>query len=147
MASHHDSWHKGAARPGIGHAVLMELAKTLSYEYIHGWRPGRSIIFASWDGEEMGQLGSTYWLYSHAKELSSRAVVYVDLDYLLQGSDKIHITSSPLLKYVKDTNPIFDQCSTQFCLFQASGNGCSLVNRQSKSAFFKLAQFFLSDLI
>ena len=61
---------------------------------------GRSIIFASWDGEEFGQLGSTAWLYSHAKELRSRAIVYIDLDNLLQGNDKIHIASSPLLKQV-----------------------------------------------
>jgi hypothetical protein len=61
---------------------------------------GRSIIFASWDGEEFGQLGSTAWLYSHAKELRSRAIVYIDLDNLLQGNDKIHIASSPLLKKV-----------------------------------------------
>ena len=59
---------------------------------------GRSIIFASWDGEEFGQLGSTAWLYNHSKELSSRAVVYIDLDNLLQGSDKVHLTCSPLLK-------------------------------------------------
>jgi len=100
IASHHDSWHKGAARPGIGHAVLMELVRTLGYEARHNWKPGRSIIFASWDGEEFGQLGSTAWLYSHAKELRSRAIVYIDLDNLLQGNDKIHIASSPLLKQV-----------------------------------------------
>ena len=40
VASHHDSLHKGAARPGIGHAVLMELVRTLGYEAKHGWRPG-----------------------------------------------------------------------------------------------------------
>ena len=40
VASHHDSWHKGAARPGIGHAVLMELVRTLGYEAKHGWKPG-----------------------------------------------------------------------------------------------------------
>ena len=43
VASHHDSWHKGAARPGIGHAVLMELVRTLGYEAKHGWKPGLHI--------------------------------------------------------------------------------------------------------
>ena len=41
IASHHDSWHKGAARPGIGHAVLMELVRTLGYEARHNWKPGK----------------------------------------------------------------------------------------------------------
>ena len=89
---------KGAARPGIGHSVLMELIRTIGYENQHGWQPGRSIIFASWDGEEFGQLGSTSWMFEHAKELSSRAVIYVDLDHLLQGDDTFKITTSPLLK-------------------------------------------------
>ena len=44
VASHHDSLHKGAARPGIGHAVLMELVRTLGYEAKHGWKPGLHII-------------------------------------------------------------------------------------------------------
>ena len=53
IGSHHDSMNKGAARPGIGHSVLMELIRTLGYEHRHGWRPGRSIVFASWDGKEL----------------------------------------------------------------------------------------------
>lgn len=34
------------------------------YMYIHtilGWRPRRTILFASWDAEEFGLLGSTEW--------------------------------------------------------------------------------------
>ena len=92
--------NQGASRPGIGHSVLMELVRVIGYEYLHGWQPGRSIIFASWDGEEFGHLGSTAWMFAHAKELSSRAVVYVDLDHLLQGDDTFKITHSPLLKLV-----------------------------------------------
>ena len=44
IASHHDSWHKGAARPGIGHAVLMELVRTLGYEARHNWKPGKASL-------------------------------------------------------------------------------------------------------
>jgi len=79
---------------------LMELVRVIGYEKLHGWQPGRSIIFASWDGEEFGHLGSTAWMFAHAKELSSRAVTYVDLDHLLQGDDTFKITHSPLLKQV-----------------------------------------------
>lgn len=28
---------------------------------ISGWRPRRTILFASWDAEEFGLLGSTEW--------------------------------------------------------------------------------------
>jgi Zn-dependent M28 family amino/carboxypeptidase len=59
---------------------------------------GRSILFASWDGEELGHLGSTAWLYRHSKELASRAMVYINLDDLIQGDDNIHVTGSPILR-------------------------------------------------
>ena len=102
IGSHHDTFHNGASRPGVGHSVFMELARTFGMLYkennLYGWRPGRSLMFVSWDGEELGGLGSTSWLYRHSKELTSRAVTYVNLDYLLQGSDDIHIYSSPLFR-------------------------------------------------
>ncbi len=40
IGGHHDTWHEGASRPGIAHSVLMEIARALGYEHIHGWRPG-----------------------------------------------------------------------------------------------------------
>jgi N-acetylated-alpha-linked acidic dipeptidase len=45
-----------------------------------GWRPRRTIIYAAWDGEEEGLLGSTEWVETHAEELSSKAVAYVNTD-------------------------------------------------------------------
>ena len=98
IGSHHDSWHQGASKPGIGHSVLMELVRTFGYLSRIGWQPGRSILFASWDGEEYGELGSTSWLYRHSKEIGSRGVAYINMDYLLQGADEIHVPSSPLLR-------------------------------------------------
>ena len=98
IGSHHDALYEGASRPGVGHAVFMELARTFGEMNKIGWKPGRSLMFVSWDGEELGGLGSTSWLYRHSKELASRAVAYINLDYLLQGSDDIHIYASPLLR-------------------------------------------------
>lgn len=61
-------------------------------------RAGRSILFASWDGEELGGLGSTGWLHKHSKELSGRAVAHINLDYALQGTYE-PIAASSLFKY------------------------------------------------
>ena len=107
IGSHHDAFHEGASRPGVGHAVFMEIVRILGTMYKDNlWLPGRSLLFASWDGEELGGLGSTSWLYRHSKELNSRAVAYINLDYLLQGFDELHIYSSPLLRLaqMKTTN-------------------------------------------
>jgi N-acetylated-alpha-linked acidic dipeptidase len=45
-----------------------------------GWRPKRTIVFASWDGEEWGLLGSTEWAEKHAQELRDKAAVYINTD-------------------------------------------------------------------
>jgi N-acetylated-alpha-linked acidic dipeptidase len=48
--------------------------------YKAGWRPKRTIVYASWDAEEPGLLGSTAWAEAHAKELRSKAVAYFNTD-------------------------------------------------------------------
>ena len=45
-----------------------------------GWRPERTIVYASWDGEEPGLLGSTEWAETHADELKRKAVLYINTD-------------------------------------------------------------------
>ena len=42
----------GAVDPNSGTCVLMELARTFGEMVKMGWRPRRTIVFASWDAEE-----------------------------------------------------------------------------------------------
>src|SRR5262249_10944751 len=42
--------------------------------------PKRTLVYASWDGEEAGLLGSTEWVETHADELRRKAVLYVNSD-------------------------------------------------------------------
>src|SRR6202044_807661 len=72
---------KGSERPdeGVVRANHRDaLAKT-------GWRPKRTIIYGSWDGEEPGLLGSTEWAETHADELKAKAVLYVNSDTNSRG--------------------------------------------------------------
>jgi hypothetical protein len=103
VGSHHDTWSGvGASKAGMGHSALMELVRVFAKMKGFGWMPGRSIIFASWDGEELGRLGSMSWLHKHSKELSSRAVAYINLDYEMRDMRKSkankHISASPMIK-------------------------------------------------
>lgn len=52
---------------------------------IEGWRPKRTLIFAAWDAEEFGQVGSTEFLQKHFSELSHRTVAYLSLDQAVTG--------------------------------------------------------------
>src|ERR1022692_1877433 len=83
--NHHDGWVFGAWDPLSGNSALMAEAKAIGALLRGGWRPRRTLIYASWDGEEPGLLGSTEWVESHAQELKRHAVVYVNSDTNARG--------------------------------------------------------------
>jgi N-acetylated-alpha-linked acidic dipeptidase len=78
--NHHDGWVFGASDPLTGQVALMSEAKALGAMYRQGWRPARTIVYASWDGEEPGLLGSTEWAETHADELKRKALLYINSD-------------------------------------------------------------------
>jgi N-acetylated-alpha-linked acidic dipeptidase len=78
--NHHDAWVNGASDPISGLVVLLAEAKAIGALAGTGWRPKRTIVFAAWDAEEPGLLGSTEWAEHHADELTERAVAYINTD-------------------------------------------------------------------
>jgi len=78
--NHHDGWVFGAWDPLSGNVALMAEAKAIGGLLKQGWRPQRTLVYASWDGEEPGLLGSTEWAEAHAKELQAKAVLYINSD-------------------------------------------------------------------
>jgi N-acetylated-alpha-linked acidic dipeptidase len=78
--NHHDAWVNGAEDPISGLVAELEEARALGSLYKQGWRPKRTIIYAAWDGEEPGLLGSTEWAETHADELKAHAVAYLNSD-------------------------------------------------------------------
>jgi N-acetylated-alpha-linked acidic dipeptidase len=78
--NHRDGWVFGAADPLTGQVALMNEAKALGQLYRQGWRPARTIVYASWDAEEPSLLGSTEWAETHADELKRKALLYINTD-------------------------------------------------------------------
>lgn len=78
--NHHDGWVNGAGDPLSGLAAMMEEARAVGELVKSGWKPRRTIVYAAWDGEEPGLLGSTEWVEQHAKELQEKLVVYINSD-------------------------------------------------------------------
>uniref|UniRef100_A0A8D1ESU1 Aminopeptidase NAALADL1 n=1 Tax=Sus scrofa TaxID=9823 RepID=A0A8D1ESU1_PIG len=62
-----------------------------------GWRPRRTIIFASWDAEEFGLLGSTEWAEENVKTLQERGVAYINSDSSVEGNYTLRVDCTPLL--------------------------------------------------
>jgi N-acetylated-alpha-linked acidic dipeptidase len=78
--NHYDAWVNGADDPISGQSALLEEARALGVLAKQGWRPKRTLIYAAWDGEEPGLLGSTEWAEAHAQELDKHAAVYINSD-------------------------------------------------------------------
>jgi len=78
--NHHDAWVNGASDPISGQSIMLDEARVLGEMLKTGWKPKRSIVFCSWDGEEPGLMGSTEYVEDHAKELQQKAVVYINTD-------------------------------------------------------------------
>ena len=106
--NHHDGWVNGANDPVSGMAPELEEARALGELRKQGWQPKRTIIYASWDGEEPGLLGSTEWVEQHEKELREHAVAYINSDgngrgfVNLQGSHTLERFLNGVAKDVND---------------------------------------------
>jgi len=83
--NHHDGWVFGAWDPLAGTIAELGEAKAIGALVKSGWKPKRTIVYASWDGEEPGLLGSTEWAETHAKELRQKAVLYLNSDTNARG--------------------------------------------------------------
>jgi N-acetylated-alpha-linked acidic dipeptidase len=78
--NHYDAWVNGASDPISGMVAELAEARAIGELVKSGWRPRRTIIFAAWDGEEQGLLGSTEWVETHQAELQQHLAVYMNSD-------------------------------------------------------------------
>lgn len=87
LGNHRDAWTYGAVDPNSGTAAWLEAARALGAAHAEGWRPRRTVVFASWDAEEYGLVGSVEWGEQHAARLGEQAVAYVNLDSAVTGRE------------------------------------------------------------
>lgn len=78
--NHRDGWAMGARDPISGLVALMAEARAVGLLAEDGQRPDRTIVYAAWDAEEPGLLGSTEWAEEYASELAEKAVAYINTD-------------------------------------------------------------------
>ena len=83
--NHHDAWVIGARDPISGLVGLMAEAKALGRLAREGLPPRRTVVYAAWDAEEPGLLGSTEWAEHHAEALREHAAVYINSDSNSRG--------------------------------------------------------------
>jgi len=106
--NHHDGWVNGAEDPISGLVAELEEARALGELVKQGWQPRRTIVYAAWDGEEPGLLGSTEWAEQHQDELRQKGVLYLNTDgngrgFLnLQGSHALERFANEVARDITD---------------------------------------------
>ncbi len=100
IGNHRDAWIAGGAGdPNSGSAALNEVIRSFGVALAKGWKPLRTIVFASWDGEEYGLIGSTEWVEEYLPWLTHANVAYVNVDVATTGP-VFGSAASPLLNKV-----------------------------------------------
>lgn len=97
IGCHHDAWTFGSTDPNSGTALMLTLAETFGKMMKEGWQPKRSILFAHWDAEEFGLIGSVEWVEQYMEELQAKAVAYLNADMSVTGPN-FRASASPTLR-------------------------------------------------
>jgi N-acetylated-alpha-linked acidic dipeptidase len=115
--NHHDAWVNGAEDPLSGQVALLEEARAYGQLVKQGWRPRRTIVYAAWDGEEPGLIGSTEWVETHADELARKAVAYLNSDS--NGRGFVFLGGSHALeRFVNDVARDIEDPETKLTVWQ-----------------------------
>ena len=102
LGNHRDAWVFGGVDPSSGTATLMETARAFGELKRSGWKPRRTLIFASWDAEEFTLTGSTEWGELEAERLKAGALAYLNVDSSSSGSSFAAAAVPALANFLRD---------------------------------------------
>jgi N-acetylated-alpha-linked acidic dipeptidase len=85
IGGHRDAWGPGAADNVSGTVSVLEAARAIAEQVKAGNRPKRTIVFATWDAEEWGLIGSTEFVEQDSLRLARSVVAYLNQDDVAQG--------------------------------------------------------------
>lgn len=131
VGAQRDSMGMGVSKAVVGTSLLVELASMLSEMVKEGFKPRRSIVFASWSAGDFGAVGATEWLEGYLTTLHLKAISYINLDSIIQGPGSLQVSASPLmynmiLKILKEVpdpitkKPMLSEFSSGFSMDDAA---------------------------
>ena len=85
IGGHRDGWDAGAEDNVSGTAAVLEAAHAVAALTKTGWRPKRTLMFATWDAEEWGLIGSSEYVEDDSLRLAKGGVAYFNLDVAASG--------------------------------------------------------------
>jgi N-acetylated-alpha-linked acidic dipeptidase len=97
VGNHRDAWVYGAVDPGSGTAATLEMCRALGGAVKAGWKPRRTLAYASWDAEEYGLVGSTEWAEEHCSAVDKKVALLLNVDAAVSGKD-LEMSGVPSLR-------------------------------------------------
>jgi N-acetylated-alpha-linked acidic dipeptidase len=86
VGGHRDAWGPGTADNVSGTVSVLEAARAVAEAVKAGHRPKRTIMFATWDAEEWGLIGSSEYVEDDSLRLMRGGVAYFNQDVAAQGA-------------------------------------------------------------
>jgi len=102
VGGHRDAWSPGARDNVSGTVSVLESARAFATVGQAGLRPARTILFATWDAEEWGLIGSTEWVEELEDSLRAHVVAYINEDGTFSGPDFSGAGSPSLKPLIRD---------------------------------------------
>ena len=97
VGAHRDAWGPGARDNVSGTSSVLAAAQAFALAARAGLSPRRTVLFATWDAEEWGLVGSTEWVEAHAAEVRASVVAYLNQDGAA-GGPNFSASATPELK-------------------------------------------------
>jgi len=85
VGGHRDAWGPGARDNVSGTVSVLEAARAFATLARAGQKPARTVVFATWDAEEWGLIGSTEWVEELEDTLRAHVVAYINEDGTFSG--------------------------------------------------------------
>ena len=129
--NHHDGWNHGAADPISGLVALMGEARALAELAAEGNGPKRTVVYAAWDSEEQGLIGSTEWVEHHAAMLDKNAVAYINTDgnsrgfVNIGGSHVLEKMANEVMRDVEDPQTGVSVAERRRARIEVNGNAAA----------------------
>ncbi|TMW56672.1 hypothetical protein Poli38472_006682 [Pythium oligandrum] len=124
-----DSLNAGAVSPGSGNAVFIELLRAIGDLLTNGWMPHRTLLLASFDGEQFGSVGSSEWIDRHFSHLGGRGIVYLNLKDVVRGAGALHCEAAASLRknvYLMSTEVVQPKIEVDVSKFFSSAKTLSI---------------------